>query len=984
MQQYGLLPEHLSSSGQNTRPTIGLIINTIYGTAMQKRWWGVMDAAKEVDVNLVTFVGGVLQAPQPDSMYANAIYELANSQNVAGLIIWSGSLDWYINHQELETFCQRYAPLPIVSVETPISGIPTIGMDNYQGMQALMQHLLEVHHHRRLAFICGPQGHQGAQVRYQAYVDALAAYGIPFVPELVVTGNFSRKAGEDAIATLIDQRHLSFDALVAVNDNMALGALEALRVRGISVPGEIAIAGFDNMGRGIPPLTTVDPPFYQMGQYALKTLLSILDGDPVLHPLTLPMELTVRQSCGCFSKHIQLAKVTSQIQDPVQAESPEQIRQQALEQLRQADLTSPELANNELLMNLFFNDIFADTSGRFLSALEESLLRIATTGGQVAHWQTGLSQLRQIVLPMLPKEIQTPAENLWQQARILIGEATQWVRDYEQEQADNMLLQLNGMQSHTTEQTLFTTFDLADLVEIAMRSFMRLGIHRGSIALYTHHSDLTEQARLVLAYDENGRIAPINNQTLFPTWQLIPPHLFSYPSVYSWVIAPLYSHTEHLGFVLFEVGPREGVIYETLRGQLSSALKGVLLIEQVQLTQVQLTQAHTELEQRVMARTAALQQEIAERKRTEAALRSSEATNRALLETIPDTIFEIDKDGFYRNFIPAEGFKNVLEPDEFLGMRPEDILPPDLARRINQSVKLALETGNIQFHEYPLTIGDETRYFEARFLVSGQDLVLGIVRDITERRQAEVEREQLIAELETKNAELEQFTYTVSHDLKSPLVTIRGFLGFLHRDVMAADTARIQSDISHIQDAAARMQRLLDDLLALSRVGRLTNPPQWIPFTTLVHEAINLVAAKIREHHVTIEIMPDLPDVFVDETRLVEVLQNLLDNAIKFMGDQPHPRIEIGANKADTATAFYVRDNGIGIKPQYHVKIFDLFERLHESIEGTGIGLALAKRIVETHNGRIWVESTSTQPGATFWFTLPATAVAPHSPSDTL
>jgi len=242
--------------------------------------------------------------------------------------------------------------------------------------------------------------------------------------------------------------------------------------------------------------------------------------------------------------------------------------------------------------------------------------------------------------------------------------------------------------------------------------------------------------------------------------------------------------------------------------------------------------------------------------------------------------------------------------------------------------------------------------------------------DITERTRAEREREALISELEAKNAELEQFTYTVSHDLKSPLVTIKGFLGFLKEDIAAGDTARFHADIERIGSAAEKMEQLLKELLELSRIGRKMNPPQEVRFEELAREAMELVHGQLEARAATIRIQPDLPLVYGDHQRLVEVLQNLIDNAAKFAGNQAHPQIEIGQHGEEGGKPiFYVKDNGIGIAPKHHEQIFGLFNKLDPNIEGTGVGLALVKRIVELHGGRIWVESESGR-GSTFYFTL--------------
>jgi len=233
-------------------------------------------------------------------------------------------------------------------------------------------------------------------------------------------------------------------------------------------------------------------------------------------------------------------------------------------------------------------------------------------------------------------------------------------------------------------------------------------------------------------------------------------------------------------------------------------------------------------------------------------------------------------------------------------------------------------------------------------------------------------QEELIAELEKRNSELERFTYTVSHDLKSPLVTVRGFLGYLKKDVVKGDINRLHENIRYIEDATDKMEALLQDLLQLSRIGRLVNPPQEIPFNALVNEAVLLLSGQLRDNEIALVIMPDMPLVWGDQVRLVEVLQNLIDNAIKFSQTQLQPKVEVGVATINNETAFYVKDNGIGIAAPYHEQVFGLFNRLDPSIEGTGIGLALVKRIIEVHNGRIWIESNGPKTGTTVFFTLPA------------
>jgi PAS domain S-box-containing protein len=268
----------------------------------------------------------------------------------------------------------------------------------------------------------------------------------------------------------------------------------------------------------------------------------------------------------------------------------------------------------------------------------------------------------------------------------------------------------------------------------------------------------------------------------------------------------------------------------------------------------------------------------------------------------------------------------------------------------------------------------ESYTFETYFLPLERHFRIGVVspkkgtfatvfEDITERIQKQ-------KELQDKNAELERFTYTVSHDLKSPLITIKGFAGALLHDVIAGRHQRLESDLQRIADAADKMGGLLGNLLELSRIGRIMNPPSDVNLVELTREVVGLLAGTIAEHKVEVEIKPDLPMVYGDQRRLAQVLQNLIENAVKFMGDQPNPRVVIGTRKDQKEEVIFIQDNGIGVDPKYHQTVFGLFNKLDTGTQGTGIGLALVRRIVEIHGGRVWVESQGKGFGAAFCFTL--------------
>jgi PAS domain S-box-containing protein len=374
--------------------------------------------------------------------------------------------------------------------------------------------------------------------------------------------------------------------------------------------------------------------------------------------------------------------------------------------------------------------------------------------------------------------------------------------------------------------------------------------------------------------------------------------------------------------------------------------------------------------------------DISERKRADEALRASEAELRAILESTGDGILAVDRTGekvikTNRRFaelwrIPQSiidaGDNNALrnfvlnqlaDPDAFL-KRVHELYGTD-----TEAVDtLVFKDGRIlERHGFPMQL---------------DGAVIGRVwsfRDITERKRQE-------RELIEKSSELERFTYTVSHDLKSPLVTVKTFLGYLEQDLAGSDQERVKQDVAYMHTAADKMGKLLDELLNLARVGRKMNPAERVTFKELAQEAVRLVAGRISTGGAEVQVADAAVVLEGDRARLTEIWQNLVENACKFMGNQPKPRVELGVERRGSEMVFFVRDNGAGIEPRYQARVFGLFEKLDPKGEGTGMGLALVKRIVEIYKGRIWVESAGPGQGANFLFTLPAAVILnPEPPS---
>jgi signal transduction histidine kinase len=308
---------------------------------------------------------------------------------------------------------------------------------------------------------------------------------------------------------------------------------------------------------------------------------------------------------------------------------------------------------------------------------------------------------------------------------------------------------------------------------------------------------------------------------------------------------------------------------------------------------------------------------------------------------------------------------HVLNSDDYLKQKREYVA----------SIEAALNVLNDRMEHSAESLRSELKHvavFTGGALLVSWLVVFSWLRNSrVRRRRAEAERERLIHELKIKNEELDQFAHAVSHDLKSPLITIGGFLKWVEHDALNGNRERLRQNLERISSAVMRMEALLNAVLKLSRSGHAVRPTDEFPAADVVTEAVELVRGRIAQRGVNVLISPDLPVVFGDRARLLEVMLNLVDNAVKFMGDQEEPSIEIGSRSSSDFHVLFVKDNGAGIDPCHHSHVLELFSKLSPANYGYGVGLALVKRIVEKHGGSVWVESEGTGKGTTFCFTLP-------------
>jgi signal transduction histidine kinase/DNA-binding LacI/PurR family transcriptional regulator/AraC-like DNA-binding protein len=578
----------MQNSSIPQRPTLGFVLASLHTGASLVIWPSLLDAAEQHDVNLICFPGGRLHAADSFETQRNAIFDLASNQCLDGLITWSSSLGGVLGPAEIKAFHQRYQTLPMVSLAQFMEGMPTVSVDSYLGMRALLAHLMEEHGFKRLAFIRGPEEHYYAQERYRAYLDSLQAFGLTLDPRLV-TRPLPWEAGVEAIEILLDERGLKpgvdFDAVVAVSDMMAIWAMKTLQSRGFDVPKDIAVTGFNNSMEerlATPPLTTVDLPFNQQGSKAMDVLLQQLAGQSVPALITLPSKLIVRQSCGCPSQALALA---SSLSGNKSGKSKGKINLKDVRAGCVAEMeavTSLDLQKAEAwltsVFDSFIEDVSSSSSNNFLSTLNHILEQAVRSDGDVVQWQNVISILRRWGLQYAPAS-QINVETLISQARVVIVEAVHRSQAYLQWKSEREAENLREI-----NRALLTTFDVKQLTAVLMERLPLLEIPSVYLVLYETPTDaeVPEYARLTLAYSDQKGVSIEEGGLYFSTHQVIPQNLLPQDRRYSLVVEPLYFQDKSLGYVVFEIGPQDGNIYELLRNNLSSALQGAMLFQEIQ------------------------------------------------------------------------------------------------------------------------------------------------------------------------------------------------------------------------------------------------------------------------------------------------------------------------------------------------------------------------------------------------------------------
>lgn len=551
---------------------VGFLVDWLVDPYQSAVLRGARAAAAERGATLVTYPGGVLGAPQPNGAQRNHLFELARRGRLDALVVLSGTLGNHEGVGGLAHFCESFRDLPVVSIAVEVPGHSVVHVDNGVGMRDAIEHLIRVHELRRIAFIRGPVANGEAEARFEAYRHALEKNGIPFDEALVAPGRFQRKCGEDAVRLWLEDRKIpvqELDAIAGAADLMVLGALDELTRRGVRVPEDVALVGFDDVEQSrfaTPPLSTVRQPLFEQGHEAVRLALQQLTSGRQVEHLELPTRFVGRRSCGCSPR------------EPVDESSPPSSPRLSLEAMLVArrDVLRAELARasrgsfagagagwEDRLLNALADEL-RGTPGAFVDAYYRVVQAVLNSAGDLGVCHAVIGALRRQLLRAAGDDGATlrRVETLLHELRVVTSEVLERFQANQRLQAESWARELSQVSAE-----LVTSFEFEVLGRRIREQLPRLGIRSCFVSRYVDET----HAELVAGYAEvGGEELP---STRYAAAEVIPPALWPQTSLSQWVVMPMVFEGQPFGFAVFELAVNEGHVYESLSEIIGASLR---------------------------------------------------------------------------------------------------------------------------------------------------------------------------------------------------------------------------------------------------------------------------------------------------------------------------------------------------------------------------------------------------------------------------
>ncbi len=543
------------------------------------------EAVSQRGSSLLAFAGGIPGSTKRGSEHRGLAFDLVDPRNVDGAILLAGTMVNELGTDALGKLLQRLDGLPLCAIGIEVPGVPSIVVDNQAGIDQAVNHLVEHHKARQVAFIRGPNKNKEAESRFAAYRSALERLNIPFDDRLVFQGDFLQDSGKKAVARWLSEQ-VKPDAIIAANDEMALGALSQLNKNGISVPGDVALVGFDDLvgaQNTTPPLTTVRQPLKDLAVAAVRTIMDQIVGREPPRLQVMQTHLIVRESCGCSLRMSSTGQSLNPPDSSRGAPSHQSFpaafsaRQQSLkaELQRSARGEFQVLGSWEEKLIAAFADQITGGKAGFLERLEQYIASAAAAGGDISRFHDVVTAFRRISIPCCGSdwELRAAAEDLLQAARLAVAGAVE--RDQAQKR---IALERSSQKLVSVGAELAGSFDLDELQNVVEHKLRKLGVSACYVSVYEPfglaRKGQPTRGRTVAVFDAEVEVKP--SATTFEPQLLAPPELWPPSHQHRFVTLPLFWKGVDLGFALIQCDA-SGAVLETVREQLSIGLYGALL-----------------------------------------------------------------------------------------------------------------------------------------------------------------------------------------------------------------------------------------------------------------------------------------------------------------------------------------------------------------------------------------------------------------------
>ena len=570
--------------------TIGVFTAELNDSYQAAIWEGISSAAEKRGIGLLSFLGSRLHSPIPQEASSNRIYSLANGENLDGLIIISSAISSYIGHDDVKSLFSQRKNLPQVSLGLEIPGIPSITVDGCGGISEVVEHLIDVHHRKNFVLITGPQEHEESESRKDAVLKTLCRRNLEIPAACQKTGNFEKESGMQAVAELLDAGN-DFDALICLNDNMAIGAYEELSARNVKVPDEVSLVGFDGLeeSESMPlTLTTVRQPLPELGSAAVDEILGLIRKQKRQNR-TLACAPLYGETCGC--KH-RLISSMEELSDFLASMKPED-REIYRKLLKLAEKRDRNRFIRELSSVIEAQEI--DTlSYQRLHALLNLLLVNASAAlpeGE-ARKETGFSMMFVEALTLL--------------ARSHMKE--QSVRHYAMRERFSI--------ARSVGVSISEAFEVPMILKNLTEGFSQLNINEAYMVLYTAEGPPFSTGTL---FPLGSRAETLDSEShiVFPTKSILPPEAGANWKTGHWVLLPLVFQTETLGYILLPGRKPDAAIYDAISKQIATTLTGTRLLDQVRSHEKNLSHEVSKRTRELTRANKQLTQEISRRIRLE-------------------------------------------------------------------------------------------------------------------------------------------------------------------------------------------------------------------------------------------------------------------------------------------------------------------------------------------------------------------------------